>query len=96
MKYYIIAALVMFSFTACAQTNDNKPDLSQYHNDTYITCINHLDHSEVDYLKSKRKDVPSTVFNHFMISEIVDINGKHIQINEAEWTNYTCTSQVLN
>lgn len=96
MKKILMLSAVMF-MSACAaqEVKPQQLDLSQIHNDVYVTCNSKLDHSELDYLKSQRHDDQSTIFNGFIISQVVDVSGKHWSINQTEWTNYICSEKTL-
>jgi len=85
----------LLATTACA-AQQSTIDVTKYHNDDLVTCKNTLDRSELDYLKSQRKDVKSTIFEDYTISQIIDVNGKHWSVNEAEWTHFVCNTQHLN
>ena len=70
-------------------------DLASIHNDTIVTCISSLDHSKLEYIKSNRHDVESSLISGFIISNIVDNTGTHVSINENEWTNYNCNEEFI-
>jgi hypothetical protein len=96
MKKFLIIPMLMFVFSCSAQTvTPTPPDLSKVHNDTLVSCVSKLDHSTVEYLKSQRVDIPSQYFADFIISNVVDVNGKHWSINQIEWEDLVCTSKSL-
>lgn len=92
-KILFVSLLLLVS--SCSAQEVKNTDLSTIHNDTYVSCSNKLDGSEVDYLMSQRHDIPSTFFSDVMISEIIDTHNKHWSINTMEWTNFTCTEKKL-
>jgi len=90
-------AFLLFATACTAQSVAPQAtvDLSKVHNDTLVTCKYKLDGSELDYLQSQRTDVKSTLFADYTISNIVDLGGKHWSVNQAEWTNFVCTTKAL-
>jgi hypothetical protein len=93
MKKIILLVSLIGLLSAC--TTVQAVDLTKIHNDTYVICKSKLDGSELDYLKSQRVDIKSAIFPDFTVSNVTDINGNHVTVNQTEWLNYVCTQKVL-